>query len=73
MKWNNALKDNLPPHQEEVLISVNGIYYYGIFHADKKAFEAELELEKQQFKVGEHVIYWTSVQKPHDNSHVISL
>lgn len=58
MKWKNAIKDKLPADKKKVLISVNGINYASTFCAEQKAFKITGEKETD-FKVGEHMIYWT--------------
>jgi hypothetical protein len=63
MKWKNAVKDTLPPDNEEVLISVNGVNYISIFKADKNLFKIENEQLDTHFRTDEHTIYWTEVIK----------
>jgi hypothetical protein len=63
MYWKNALKDRLPKHKEEVIISVKGVNYISIFCADKKLFKVEKEMTETLFKVEEHLIYWTELPK----------
>ena len=58
MNWKNTEKDELPEDMEEVLISVDGVYYISTYHAQKKTFTVENELQETFFKVGERQIYW---------------
>lgn len=65
MKWNNSRRDPLPSDQQEVLISVNGIYYIAHYdHADGH-FRVKLGPTKGEeiiFQKTEHQIYWTQLE-----------
>jgi hypothetical protein len=63
MKWFNADRDHLPSHEQEVLISVNGIYYMAYYDSTIKAFRLKEE-PSDYFQVGGHYIYWTSLSDP---------
>lgn len=62
MKWNNALRDTLPSHKEEVIISVDGVNYISVFCANNQSFNVEDGLKETSYKPGEYIIYWTRVK-----------
>jgi hypothetical protein len=63
MKWFNASKDSLPRHEQEVLISVNGIYYVAHYDSTANAFRLK-DQPSDYFQIGEYVIYWTALGDP---------
>jgi hypothetical protein len=58
MKWKNAQKDTLPKAGDEVLISVNGIYYISVYNASGNLFIVN-DTTATEFSADEHLIYWT--------------
>jgi hypothetical protein len=58
MKWNNAQRDELPGDQEQVLISVNGVYYIAVYDATERKFRLRDEWESS-FAADDYLIYWT--------------
>jgi hypothetical protein len=57
MEWRNALRDELPEHMQNVLVSYHGIYYRTIFDAEKQCFI--LEEEPGHFiEIKNEPIYW---------------
>jgi hypothetical protein len=58
MKWKNVLLDELPGHEQEVLISVKGIYYLTKFNAEEKRFYL-IEDPESFFELAGNIIYWT--------------
>ena len=66
MNWKNALKDELPNNEQEVLISVRGIYYVAIYKAPLKGFEIS---EHDGFiPLNNAQIYWTEIKVPKAHS-----
>lgn len=63
MKWYNADKDRLPQNGEEVLTSVEGIYYISIYDETVKGFRLKDE-PSQLFVIGEQHIYWAGISNP---------
>jgi hypothetical protein len=64
MSWTNSTIDGLPQHQEEVLISVNGVNYIALYNADEKGF-AVRDIEKLfLISNNELPIYWKKITKP---------
>lgn len=61
MKWKNTQKDELPQSGKEVLISVNGIYYVGVYHDKDKKFLVYDSIPPI-FPVNDYSIYWTEFQ-----------
>jgi hypothetical protein len=60
MNWNNAQKDKLPLHEQEVLVSVDGIYYITTYDSSQKIFRLK-ESPETFFTPEEKVIYWTDI------------
>jgi hypothetical protein len=63
VKWYNANRDELPSHQQEVLISFNGIYYITAYNSSLKRFYLKDEPETF-FDLSENAIYWTEFDNP---------
>jgi hypothetical protein len=64
MKWKNANLDELPAHEQNVLIAVDGIYYLTIFDANSKVFRLAGDL-KSTFEILEtQPIYWLPIDVP---------
>jgi hypothetical protein len=64
MDWTNSIIDGLPQHNQEVLISVNGINYIALYNADKMGFTVR-DMEKLFFiNNNEQPIYWKKITKP---------
>lgn len=57
MKWLNANLDGLPAHQQEVFISVDGVYHLAVFNSLNQTFAVKDDATKI-YPVKEHVIYW---------------
>jgi hypothetical protein len=64
MRWYNAQKDKLPEDGQQVLISVNGVYYICKYQEEKRQFKIEDELRETAFKVDDYMIYWTEFVDP---------
>ena len=64
MRWNNAQKDKLPEEGQQVLISVNGIYYICAYDAGERAFKIRDESRETVFTVDDYLIYWTEFVDP---------
>ena len=71
MKWYNAEKDELPSHNEEVLISVNGVYYITVYNRTEDHFYLK-EQPDTFFSVGHVPIYWTQFENPTERSDSVS-
>jgi hypothetical protein len=65
MRWNNAERDDLPAHNEEVLICVNGVYYITIYNSIENNFYLKEEPDTF-FTIGKQSIYWTQFESPSD-------
>jgi hypothetical protein len=63
MHWNNSQVDGLPKDREEILISVDGVYYIAMYDEEKKLFRVENEQKETFFRVNEQVIYWTEYRE----------
>jgi hypothetical protein len=62
MKWYNSLVDEPPLHMQEVVISVDGIYYLAIYNAQSKRFD--LRDEARGLEGSSNLIYWTHASVP---------
>jgi hypothetical protein len=56
-EWHNAKLDGLPCNNQQVLISVDGIYYDAIFYGDKNKFITSSN-PKRAFQAEEKLLYW---------------
>jgi hypothetical protein len=63
MKWKNTLKDKPPEHNQEVLISVDGVYYIAIYDDKEKVFRVQYK-KLLIFPANNHLIYWTEFYDP---------
>jgi hypothetical protein len=63
IKWKNTLNDDLPPHNQDVLISSDGIYYTATYDAVEMRFKLKYEIGKF-FPVKNAVIYWKPLSPP---------
>jgi hypothetical protein len=63
VKWKNTNKDQLPLDNQDVLISVDGIYYTAVYTATEKGFKLKYELGKF-FLVENTAIYWKVLTPP---------
>jgi hypothetical protein len=63
MNWNNASVDALPADGQEVLMSVDGVYYIGIYKSHEQIFKLK-DQPDQHFKLTEYRIYWTEFTNP---------
>src|SRR6476661_6842640 len=61
MVWNNSKKNNLPPHDSEVLIKVNGAQYLSIFCAEQNHFRVNTEDQLRVFSPDQHEVHWSLV------------
>jgi hypothetical protein len=62
MKWNNALRDAPPVHNQEVLISVEGVYYVTTYDAGKNWYVLRDD-KRQHFEPSErNVFYWVAIE-----------
>jgi hypothetical protein len=64
MRWFNAQKDKLPDDGQQVLISVNGVYYICIFNAGERFFAIEDQARETTFNIDDYLIYWTEFVDP---------
>lgn len=64
MKWLNARTDKLPEHNQQVLVSVDGVYYMATFDAGNKCFILITEPPRTLVYSDKHSIYWTAVTDP---------
>lgn len=62
MDWKNALKDGLPKHGQQVLISIHGVYFVTHYNESEQSFETPGKTKK--FKVKDHTIYWQEIEAP---------
>ena len=62
IKWKNTSKDELPKNVQDVLISVDGVYYTAIYDAIEKGFKLKNELKF--FPVKNTIIYWKAIYPP---------
>jgi hypothetical protein len=58
MKWYNAQRDELPSDGQQVLVSVNGVYYITVFDEKEKKFRLR-DQQQTFFHADEYLIYWT--------------
>jgi hypothetical protein len=63
MNWLNAKVDGSPNHNEEVIISVEGVYHVAVYNAKNKAY-ISAKNKKQSFKASEENIYWAKITPP---------
>ena len=65
MIWKNALRDNPPVHNQEILIAVEGVYYLTQYDGEKNLFVLK-EDRKQHFEASElgEPIYWLEIEAP---------
>jgi hypothetical protein len=61
-KWKDASHNELPAHNQEVLICVDKVYYIGIYDAPKQIFRVD-ELLETFFRISERKVYWTEVSQ----------
>lgn len=65
MRWKCTQRDELPQSGKEILISVNGVYYIGVYHhADKKFLV--YDSIPPVFSVSDFPIYWMDFQHFND-------
>jgi hypothetical protein len=64
MNWKNALTDGGPHDKDQVLISVDGVYYIAIYYDSDKSFKVYENLKTIRFEVEKHTIYWTDFNDP---------
>ncbi len=64
MKWFNAQRDELPHPDQQVLISVNGVYYICRFDASNRRFIIKEEDKNSVFAIDDYLIYWTHFEDP---------
>lgn len=62
-EWKNTCKGELPKNNQDVIISVDGIYFTAIYSAVEKGFKLKYELGKF-FLVENAVIYWKALTPP---------
>jgi hypothetical protein len=62
MEWKNTQKNQLPQSGKEVLLSVNGIYYVGIYHHPDKKFLVYDSIPPV-LPVSDYSIYWTELNE----------
>jgi hypothetical protein len=63
MKWYNALVDQSPKHHQQVLVSVDGIYYMAVYDEEKNYFVSDDE-DQNILNSKSGVIYWTHLMVP---------
>ena len=61
--WKNTLNDELPSDKQDVIISVNGIYYTAVYDAAGKRFTLKYEVGVF-FAVKNASIYWKMLTPP---------
>ena len=59
MKWKSPGRESLPEDKQEVLISVEGVYYVAVFDAVKTLFRVEEELKETVFRPEDQRIFWS--------------
>jgi hypothetical protein len=64
MEWFNASIDEHPKHGQEVLISVDGIYYMAIYDGMLKQFKTRDADSKVISSPRNSIIYWTPLDSP---------
>jgi hypothetical protein len=64
MKWKNANRDELPKHDQDVLISVDGVYYIAFFDEGVKAFRIRNQMGLIFEIGGTDAIYWMNFESP---------
>jgi hypothetical protein len=64
MKWKNARNDGPPRDKEQVLISVEGVYYIAVYDAQDRSFKVYDHLESFRFHIDKQAIYWTVFTDP---------
>ena len=62
-KWKSSTNDELPSDRQDVLISINGIYYAAVYDAPGKRFVLKYEIGVS-FPVNSSVIYWKELTPP---------
>ncbi len=63
MKWKNAKHDDLPLHDQEVLITVDGINYIATYDKVNKAFKVNND-PGFVFSSNNKTIYWVEIFAP---------
>jgi hypothetical protein len=63
MKWKNAVTDGPPQDKEQVLISVEGVYYIATYHAPDRLFRVYDQIAGYFF-IDKQLIYWTEFHNP---------
>jgi hypothetical protein len=64
VKWKNVHIDKLPQHDQEVLLSAGGVYYYTMYDADKSVFRLRDEPETFFVVADREVYYWLEIGDP---------
>lgn len=65
-EWKNARSDKPPKDKQNVIISVNGIYYDAIYEAKQHVFSAK-NFGMLQFSPDKFTIYWCELGPPDPN------
>ncbi len=63
IEWKNTLNDQLPIDKQDVLISVNGIYYTAVYDRLNRKFVLKYEVGVF-FPVENKSIYWKEISPP---------
>lgn len=62
-KWNNTNTDGPPEDEQDVLISVNGIYYDAVYDKKNNLYKTT-RYSAVSFDPRHHVIYWCKFTPP---------
>jgi hypothetical protein len=63
MKWKNALIEKPPQNDQEVLISVDGVYYIARYDAFQNVFKLR-DSPEVHFSSDNNLVYWTEYTDP---------
>jgi hypothetical protein len=66
MNWKNTSKHELPLDEEEVFISINGVYNVAIYHANQNGFEVKNSQATYLVKDCPMPIYWSRIENSQD-------
>ena len=61
--WKNTALDNFPEHEQNVLISVEGVYYMTIYDANQKVFRLTDDLNSTFDPAEFQSIYWLPIDQ----------
>ncbi len=61
MDWKNAQIDALPNDGDQVLIAVNGIYYFAKYNKKANSFSVKKDNDIRYFAATSAAVYWTQM------------